>query len=137
LPPILGLPKELLVDILSLLPFRDLLRVEASCQYLRNLVTGHQLYRASYLRICHQQGIKAFLEEDVDQETEPLDSSLLSRCYKQKLFSLLKPGHYHCKGSYNYYIQVLATLKFCLECNCKIQPSISFIQVSANLKLIA
>ena len=34
---------------------RDLLRVEASCQCLRSLVTGHQLYRASYARLCRQQ----------------------------------------------------------------------------------
>ena len=30
------------------------------------------------------------------------------RSYKQKVFSLLKPDHYHCKGSYDYYIQVFA-----------------------------
>ena len=34
---------------------RDLLRVEASCQCFRTLVTGHQLYKASYARLCHQQ----------------------------------------------------------------------------------
>ena len=34
------------------------------------------------------------------------------RCYKQKVFSLLKPDHYHCKGSYDYYIQVSPSLRW-------------------------
>ena len=35
--------------------FRDLLRVEASCQCFRQLVVGHQLYKVSYTWLCQQQ----------------------------------------------------------------------------------
>ena len=203
MPPILGLPKELLVDILSLLPFRwwhlppcfltalafvdksyDLQGL-ASCWgflpmfahlghrtpalqsflfkalssagltfQMQSLLQSLYIFRGSkpswrkmltkrqnlWIQVCYQGGqyrnmiVWAILKVFIMDLGYPWE---FLRCYKQKVFSLLKPDHYHCKGSYNYYIQVSASLKFCLHCNCKIHPSISFIQVSANLKLIA
>ena len=82
---------------LSVKVYRDLLRVEASCQCLRTLVTGHQLYRASYLRLCHQQVLlcrcilfyvsqyiytgETFVVGKVTQSIHLGDESLLGRRY--------------------------------------------------------
>merc|ERR1711928_162033 len=88
------LPQELWFTIFSHLPFRALLRVEASCQCFRQLVVGHQLYKASYTRLCQQQGMKPFLLEILDQEAEPLDSCLLSR------FSSLGRGSHRRKSEH-------------------------------------
>ena len=86
-----------LAMVLTVMIYRDLLRVEASCQCLRNLVTGHQLYRTSYLRLCHQQVLlcrcilfyvsqyiytgETFVVGKVTQSIHLGDESLLGRRY--------------------------------------------------------
>ena len=45
---VLELPEEVLVIIVSLLPFEDLVRVEATNSYFRALVIKHKMYKQLY-----------------------------------------------------------------------------------------
>lgn len=128
---LLDLPEEVLVIIVSMLPFRDLVRMEATSSYFRGLVIKHTLYKRLYRTTIPSYPSVDYLEQENEEEddrdrevfgcfdtrsTEEEESTALlenlskklviSRHYKLKIFSFLKPDHFHCKGSYDYYIQV-------------------------------
>ena len=139
---VLDLPEEVLVIIVSLLPFEDLVRVEATNSYFRALVIKHKMYKQLYRTTIpsypstdylvqenledeedREDGIGCFDTRSEEEESTALLENLSTisrqaaqscsvsftptcRHYKLKIFNFLKPEHYHCKGTYDYYIQV-------------------------------
>merc|ERR1712183_1019987 len=103
---IYNLPSEVLVKICSRLNFKDLCSLELVSKYFRSLIIEHQLYKHFIFSLPDINLFSSFNKEVINEISEEDDKAVVSRLYKSLLVQYYMPDYYHCKGSYQYYIQV-------------------------------
>merc|ERR1719186_124421 len=112
---ILDLPTELLVKICSGIQFKDLCNLELSSKHFRCLIVEHQLYRQllhslpdckALSKKISRERVEELKEMEGENSSEEEENVVQSRLYKSLLVQQYRPEHYHCKGNYQYYMQV-------------------------------
>ena len=71
----------------------------------RWLIVEHHLYRQLLYSLPDCMMFNNIPSEVVDV-SEDHDNVVISRMYKSILVQHFKPEHYHCKGTYGYYMEV-------------------------------
>ena len=71
----------------------------------RCLIVEHQLYRQLLYSLPDCMMVNNITSEVVEV-SEDHDNIIISRMYKSLLVQHFRPDHYHCKGTYGYYMQV-------------------------------
>ena len=118
---ICDIPSEVLVKICANLEFKDLCSLEQASQHFRDLsfsvlpeirvyifrclIVEHQLYRQLLFSLPDCMMVNN-IPSEVVEISEDHDNVIISRMYKSLLVQHFKPEHYHCKGTYGYYMQV-------------------------------
>ena len=118
---ILDIPAEVLVEICTNLEFSDLWSLELASQHFRDLylsvfteiivyicrclIVEHQLY-SQLLYSLPDFMMFNNINSEMEEISEDHDNVIISWMYKSLLVQHFRPEHYHCKGTYGYYMQV-------------------------------